>query len=116
MHIVAVPVHQAVRKQFSKPFVYQVMTEQGCACGFDHDPDWEGEPSIIQENKRSRVLLTQLSACLAQALNIAGPLELYAGYCDKLDLQPTHRGAIAPDQLISSRLNQKDRKFFVVSR
>ena len=117
MHVVAVPVHQeSVRRQFSKSFVYQVMTEQGCACGFDYDPDWEGEPSIIEENRISRVLLAQLSAYLTVALNTAGPVELYAGYCDELELPPTYRGAITPDQLMLSRLNQQDRKFFVVSK
>jgi len=117
MYVVAIPLEQeSIRKQFSKRFVYEITTEEGCASGFDYDPDYEREPTIAEENEMSRTLLSQLSVYLTAALNIVGVVELYAGHCDEMGLPPTHRGAITPEHLILSRLSMADRKFFIVSK
>ena len=111
------PDQESMRKRFSKPYIYEVTTNgDGCACAFQYEPDWEGEPLIAEENERSRACLSQLSAYLAAALNSSGQLELYAGYCDELDGPPTYHGTITPEQLSLSRLNQEERKFFTISK
>jgi hypothetical protein len=110
------PQRESIRTMFSKPYVYEITGDAGCACDFEYDPDWEGEPLLVEENATSRAYLAQLSAYLSNMIDIGGPVELYAGYCDELELSPTFHGTITPEQLSLCRFNEQERKLYTVSR
>ena len=63
----------SVRKQFSKPCVYYLGSDQGCGCGFSY-----GQFVNDDEELKSRDSVLRLSKYLSQAVEIAGPLELYS--------------------------------------
>ena len=45
-----VPDQESMRKRFSKPYIDEVTANgDGCACAFQYEPDWEGEPLIAEK-------------------------------------------------------------------
>ncbi len=65
---------KAVGRQFSKPYVYYLGSHQSCGCGFSYGQYDYGE----EEDKAARESVRKLSEYLAQAVKVAGPLELYS--------------------------------------
>lgn len=62
---------ELVRIHFSKPYVYFLGSHTGCSCGFQY-----GE--LVDEDAEGRASVGALGAFLAEALRIAGPVELFA--------------------------------------
>jgi hypothetical protein len=78
----------AVRGQFSKAFVYALGAHTSCGCGFDRDqvnPDHPGELEATEASLRA------LHAYLGEALELAGPLELFACWDGDQGAIPDHR-------------------------
>ena len=65
----------AVRAQFGKAFVYALGAHTGCGCGFDRGQANPLHPAELQATERS---LDALHDFLRDAMEAAGPLELYA--------------------------------------
>jgi hypothetical protein len=81
--------HEAmVRAQFGKPFVYACGAHTGCGCGFDRG---QANPSHPDELAAAEASLRSLSAYLAEALEWAGALELFACWDGDQAAVPDHR-------------------------
>jgi hypothetical protein len=77
-----------VRQQFSKPFVYSLGAHTHCGCGFDRgqaNPDHPGELPAAEDSLR------HLRSYLAEALRVAGPVELFACWDGDQGAGPDHR-------------------------
>lgn len=87
---VAVPSsHEAgVRSQFSKPFVYALGAHTGCGCGFDRG---QANPDHPEELEAAEASLGALRRYLGQALEAAGPVELFACWDGDQTAPPDHR-------------------------
>ena len=87
---VAVPAGRevAVRTQFSKPFVYALGAHTACGCGFDRA---QVNPAHPGELDATEVSLGALRAYLDEALEAAGPLELFACWDGDQTAVPDHR-------------------------
>ena len=108
------PNDEGVRKHFSKPYIYEILGKDGCACDFQYDPRMEGVELCAEECRLARANLFQLAAYLTRVLRAGGWLELYAGYCSELALPPTYRETITPEQLTLYEFDQSQRKFLKV--
>lgn len=62
---------EGVRAHFTKPHVYFLGSHTGCGCGFAYG---EG----VEDDVEGRASVRRLGEYLADALERAGPLELYA--------------------------------------
>jgi hypothetical protein len=105
---------EVVRKQFSNPYIYEIIGKDGCACDFQYDP--RTDELLPQESRQAQANLLQLATYLTEALNAGSSLELYAGYCDELARPPIFRGTITPEELISNQFDQSESKFFTISK
>ena len=77
----------AVRAQFRKSFVYAVGAHTGCGCGFDRE---QANPNHPEELAAAKVSLGALRDYLGEALETAGPLELFACWDGDQAAAPDH--------------------------
>jgi hypothetical protein len=77
-----------VRRQFSKPFMYSVGAHTHCGCGFDRD---QAEPDHPEELSAIEASLRHLGRYLADAVRVAGSLELFACWDGDQAAEPDHR-------------------------
>jgi hypothetical protein len=82
------PGDDRVRRQFSKPFVYCVGAHTMCGCGFDRG---QANPDHPEELPATEASLRDLCTYLAEAMRIAGSLELFACWDGDQDAVPDNR-------------------------
>lgn len=79
---------EVVRGQFSKRFVYRLGAHTLCGCGFDRA---QAGPVRPQELEATEISLRRLRAYLGKALDLAGPVELFACWEGDQMAVPDHR-------------------------
>ncbi|HEY0076734.1 MAG TPA: hypothetical protein VGB77_21805 [Abditibacteriaceae bacterium] len=83
-----------VRKQFSKPYVYYLGSDQGCGCGFSY-----GQFVNDNDELKSRESVSRLSKYLSQAVEIAGPLELYSCWSGDEEEPPEFKEVVTFEEI-----------------
>jgi hypothetical protein len=80
---------ERVRERFLKPHVYFLAAGTGCSCGFSYDaPEDEGY--------QNRASVRQLRAWLTDAVERAGPVELYACWSGDEGEPPLEQVRVTP--------------------
>ena len=107
---VAVPAgrEDAVRGQFSKPFVYALGAHTWCGCGFDREQANPDHPAELEATEAS---LRALRAYLAEAIEAAGPLELFACWDGDQAATPDHRWKLELEDFSTGMAWFPDRTF-----
>lgn len=103
---------KAVRQRFSKPHIYYLGSHQGCSCGFSYGRDTYDE----EEESAARESVRRLSAYLAQAIEIAGPLELYSCWDGDQEDEPQFRDSITPNEIGGDAFWFRERQFITLTR
>lgn len=102
---------KAVRKQFSKRHVYYLGSHQGCGCGFSYGRyDYDEE-----EETAARQSVHHLSTYLAQAVDIAGPLELYSCWDGDQEDKPEFQHTITSEQIGGEAFWFEERQFIKIT-
>jgi hypothetical protein len=115
-HVIELPAdREAVRGQFSKPFVYYTGSHEGCGCGFQCDGGYEGAEEdadllLVRRESRSR-----LADFLSVALQRQPEVELFACWDGDEAAEPEHRGRVRPAALLRERPSFRERELLVVS-
>lgn len=109
-HSKAVGNSKAVRKQFSKPQVYYLGSHQGCGCGFSYGQYDYGEV----EESAARESVRRLSEYLAQAIAVAGPLELYSCWDGDQADEPEFQQSMTPQGIGGEAFWFQERQFITV--
>lgn len=84
-----------VRQQFSKPYVYCLGSHQKCGCGFSYGQYDYGE----EEDKAARESVRRLSEYLSQAVEIAGPVDLYSCWSGDEEAEPEFHENWKPEDI-----------------
>lgn len=89
--------HQSVRKQFSKPHIYEVGSHRHCGCGFSYgNPDYavegDDDPAAVES-------VRQLSEYLTEAVAAVGTVELFAAWYDYQEMEPECRSVLHPKEI-----------------
>lgn len=82
------PREEVVRGQFGKPFVYRLGAHTWCGCGFDRGQVGPDQPREMEATEAS---LRHLRAYLGEALELAGPVELFSCWEGDQGAAPDHR-------------------------
>lgn len=102
---------KAVRKQFSKPHIYYLGSHEGCGCGFSYGQyDYDEE-----EDKAARESVRRLSEYLSQAIDIAGPLELYSCWDGDQEDEPEFQESMMPQEIGGEAFWFKERQFINIT-
>ncbi len=103
-----------VRKQFSKPYVYYLGSDQGCGCGFSY-----GQFVNDDEELESRESVLRLSKYLSQAVALAGPLELYSCWSGDEEEPPEFQEVVTseeiPDEIGGEAFSFQEREFIKIT-
>jgi hypothetical protein len=109
-----------VRKQFTKPYVYEAGSHEGCGCGFaygiwpiDDDSPWAEGRRADEEAGRESV--RRLSEYLSRAVE-EGEVELYACWDGDQEKDPVERATITPADLGGPAFEFKDSQFLIVQK
>lgn len=101
-----------VRRQFSKPYIYYVGSDEGCGCGFLPE-DWKdptGADALRNMANRER-----LHDYLVSAVQ-RGPVELFAVWTGEESMPPEERAEVTPAHFMSTWHDFGERQFFVVKK
>ncbi len=116
-HVTELPANRAaVRRQFSRPFVYYAGSHEGCGCGFQYgeyevdDSDAEEwAEAALREDSRKR-LVEYLKAALTKVSSV----EVYACWDGDEALPQEHRDHGPVDRLLTDRTFFREREYFLV--
>jgi hypothetical protein len=90
------PSESAVRRQFTRQYIYIVGSHTLCGCGFDRDQANLDHPDELPATEAS---LRSLRAYLQDTVTIAGELELYSCWDGDQAAEPDHRWVLTPEDL-----------------
>jgi hypothetical protein len=104
----------AVRSQFSKPYVFFVGSHEGCGCGFQYGQHegFEEDPEELAAAEESR---RRLAEFLAAALKDQAEVELFACWDGDQAARPEHHGRMSPSHLLRDRAHFREKELLVVS-
>ena len=102
---------KGVRKQFSKPYVYYLGSHQNCGCGFSYGQHDYGE----EEDKAARESVRHLSEYLSQAIELAGPLELFSCWSGDEEAEPEFHENWKPEDVGGETFEFQECQFIKMS-
>jgi hypothetical protein len=104
---------EAVRGQFSKPYVYHAGSHSICGCGFNYGqyPNAEDDPEELALKSKT---LNDRSEYLAGALEDGGTIELFACWEGDQAAAVEHRRAIVPDSIRLDGFGFREKELTVV--
>ena len=119
------PGTEIVRTQFSKPFVYDIGVDGGCACALQRteyelavlsDPAWtedtKAEVRAAAEERREPA--AQLYAFLAEAVREAGPIELFTCWSGDWATEPVSRQTVTLAHFHDPLFGFEEKQFFSI--
>jgi hypothetical protein len=98
---------ETVRKQFSKPFVYELGSHTGCCCGLQYAEN-EEEKSSAEEDLR------RLAEYLTNALKDSRGIELYSCWNGDEEKEVEYRTVMVPSEFVNDSFRFKERQFIEV--
>ncbi len=104
---------EAVRGQFTKPYVYYAGSHTICGCGFNYGqyPDAEDDPEELALTQKT---LRDMSEYLAGALEDGAIIELFACWEGDQAARVEHRREIVPDTIRAGGFGFREKELTVV--
>jgi hypothetical protein len=99
---------QGVKKQFSKPFIYELGSNTSCCCGFQYGVEDEEEKIAAQEDLKS------LSEYLANAVANGNTVEMYSCWNGDEEIKPEYRTVMSPSGFCSGSFRFEERQFIEI--
>jgi hypothetical protein len=114
------PAYEAVRRQFTKSFLYFAGAHTGCGCGFQyglHPVEGEGQwaDNLREEEAAGRNSVRRLSEYLSQVV-ASGEVELYSCWAGQETDQPEERASITPADIGGPVFSFKERQLLIVQQ
>jgi hypothetical protein len=121
------PTAESVRRHFSKPHVYSLGAQTGCACGFyyspdDVDPDFFNAPNVPEEVKEivradyaaGREAVRQLKRYLTFAVGRSGLAEVFSCWIGDETAEPVSRRTVTLDYFDGEAFRFVEKEFLTV--
>jgi hypothetical protein len=106
---------EAVRGQFTKPYVYYAGSHTICGCGFNYGqyPDAEDDSAELALKARS---LRDMRAYLVKAVEDGGTIELFSCWEGDQAAAAEYRREIVPDAIEVDSFGFREKELMVVRR
>lgn len=100
------------RRQFSKPNIYYLGSDEGCGCGFPREHDISLEDSEKAESKAANI--KRLHDYLSECLHDEASVELYSCWSGDEDSGPDFKRVVSIDDILKRNFHFSEKQLTTV--